>query len=66
MTREERPITFTITTVGNKGYRMYTKDARVDESNRDVTIADDMLFAMMTFASGVYNNKGYAVLFEVD
>ena len=66
MTREERPITFTITTVGNKGYRMYTKDARVQEKDRDITISDDMLFAMMTFASGVCNNKGYAVLFEVD
>lgn len=66
MTREERPITFTITTVGNKGYRMYTKDARVQEKDRDVTISDNMLFAMMTFASGVYNNKGYTVLFEVD
>lgn len=66
MTREERPITFTITTVGNKGYRMYTKDARVEQSNRDVTFSDKMLFQMMTFASGVYNEKGYAVLFEVD
>lgn len=64
--REERPITFTISAEENGYYRMFTKDGRVDEFNRDVRFPKDQLFAMMGLASGIYNNKGFAVLFEVD
>lgn len=65
MTHEERPITFTISKT-EVGYRMHTKDARVEENNRDVVFSENNLFNMMTFASGIYNNRGYAVLFEAD
>ena len=63
--REERPITFTISKT-EAGYRMYTKDARVQGSNQDVEFPEKMLFQMMTFASGIYNDQGFAVLFEAD
>ena len=65
MTHEERPITFTITKI-KRGYRMYTKDGRVQDGNRDVEFDDWQLFTMMSFASGVYGNQGYEVLFEID
>ena len=66
MTHEERPITFTISMEEKGYYRMFTKDARVDDYNRDVRCPEYQLFTMMCFASKVYNDKGFAVLFEVD
>ena len=65
MTHEERPITFTISKA-EAGFRMHTKDARVQESNRNVEFSRDQLFTMMEFASMIYNDKGFAVLFEID
>ena len=65
MTREERPIVFTITRDNGK-IRCYTKDGRVEENNREIEFNNDTLFLMMQFITGTFNNQGYAVLFEAD
>ena len=61
----ERPITYTIARK-NEQVRIYTKDARVDEGNKDVTFDMVYLFGIMQFITGTMNEKGYAVLFEVE
>lgn len=63
---EERPIVFTITQEGNGNIRIYTKDGRVDECNREVITEINLMLQLMTFITGTLNNQGYAVLFEID
>jgi hypothetical protein len=63
---EERPIVFTITQVDNGNIRIYTKDGRVNECNREVITEINLMLQLMTFITGTLNNQGYAVLFEVD
>ena len=65
MTHEERPITFTISKT-EAGFRMHTKDGRVHKYNQDVGFNRDQLFTMMDFATNIYNEQGFAVLFEID
>ena len=60
---EERPIVFTISDLGNKTYSVTTKDPRGCELNTEKTQA---LFYKLRTLSEVLNNKGFAVLFEVD
>lgn len=73
---EERPIVFTIQRVVKHNYEMelefisynvFTKDHRADVWN-DLTFYDykDNLFDRMEQLCKHYNNKGYAVLFEVN
>ena len=62
---EERPIVFTVTQ-DTKMTRIYTKDGRVDDETTDLGFENDMLFEMMVYVSQKWNDKGYAVLFEVD
>lgn len=64
MAYENRPIIFTITS--NDKIRISTTDARVEENNREIEFNSELLFSMMSFIAGVYNNQGFAVLFEVD
>ena len=70
---EERPIVFTI----QSGYmhhnvKIITKDPRAKESKHYSTWVDGEgiafldLFDVMVNISAELNNKGYAVLFEVD
>lgn len=70
---EERPIVFTI----QSGYmhhnvKISTKDPRAEESKNYLTYVKDEgtafldLFDVMGNISADLNNKGYAVLFEVD
>lgn len=74
MNREERPIVFTIQRVVKHdyetefiSYNVFTKDSRADGWN-DLTFYDykDNMFDRMEQICTHYNNKGYAVLFEVD
>ena len=58
---EERPIVFTITSLNDGTFKIYTKDMRVD---CDVVV--NSLYSAMEHIAELYNNEGYAVLFEVD
>lgn len=60
---EDRPIVFTISDLKNKNYMVTTKDPRGEQLNTNKTQA---LFYKMCRISEELNNKGYAVLFEVD
>ena len=65
---EERPIVFTIQEQGRCDCKMYnfiTKDPRGSYESVWSVYADE-LFKTMVDISEVLNNKGYAVLFEVD
>lgn len=68
MNREERPIVFTITSNSNSGMKhiIKTSDARVSEEYYSGISYFGDLFNRMQEISAEYNNKGYAVLFEVD
>ena len=68
MNREERPIVFTVSQVTqNFGglFQIKTKDRRVDNWHR-IDIGVTELFTTMEEVSEEFNEKGYAVLFEVD
>ena len=58
---EERPVVFTITPLNDGTFKIYTKDMRVD---CDVVV--NSLYSAMVHIAELYNNEGYAVLFEVD
>ena len=58
---EERPIVFTITPLNDGTFKIYTKDMRVD---CDVVVRP--LYSAMEHIAELYNNEGYAVLFEVE
>jgi len=60
---EERPVVFTITQNDAMHYRIYTKDSRTDIQ---ANVGYEGLFHMLVSISEELNNKGYAVLFEVD
>ena len=63
---EERPIVFTVSKSDmNEMYRIYTHDGRGSDENVFNLYADE-LFKTMLDISEVLNDKGYAVLFEVD
>ena len=63
---EERPIVFTIRhSEVTDSYFIRTKDARADGLVSNMVPPLD-LFSAMVKMSEVLNNKGYAVLFEVD
>lgn len=64
MAYENRPIIFTISS--NDKIRISTTDARVEENNREIEFNSELLLSMMNFITGVYNNQGFAVLFEVE
>ena len=70
---EDRPIVFTITHCEKSGmsgnyYDIKTKDIRGKEENLEglFIVASEALLEYMSFISIRLNNKGYAVLFEVD
>ena len=65
MNNEERPIVFTITQV-DRLYTIVTKDSRVGTNEPSPEIGARQLVETMKYLSAVFNNKGYAVLFEVD
>lgn len=60
---EERPIVFTISEI-NHGVSMLTKDPRGSDENSEVDYG--IIFEVMRDITETLNNKGYAVLFEVD
>lgn len=62
---EERPIVFTISQVG-KLYTLTTKDSRAGTANPSSEVSANMLMVLMRDVSEMFNNAGYAVLFEVD
>ena len=62
---EERPIVFTITQVGRL-YTLVTKDSRVGTDRPSPEIEARQLVETMKELSAVFNDKGYAVLFEVE
>ena len=63
---EDRPIVFTISPRNDGCFVLYTRDGRVDDYNRETVFPANSLYNAMCFASKIYNDKGYAVLFEVD
>ena len=63
MNREERPIVFTIT-YSELGYWVRTRDSRSEEPYNNICC--DELSTIMLEITMKYNDKGYAVLFEVD
>ena len=68
MNREERPIVFTVTMITrNFGglFGIKTTDSRANNWHRiDIGVIE--LFTTMQEISEEFNDKGYAVLFEVD
>ena len=65
MIRDERPIVFTISqSPGENFYAVKTSDLRADVISHKVIKFND-LFTTMVSLSETYNNKGYAVSFEV-
>lgn len=64
--REERPIVFTLS-VSERTllHSIKTKDPRGSDENVDNLYGDEV-YKTMRDISEVLNNKGYAVLFEVD
>ena len=67
---EERPIVFTITEYMKFGssrlfYDVKTPDTRGADANLEELLPVQVFTAMRTIAEEL-NNKGYAVLFEVD
>ena len=65
--REERPVTYTITSEDDVHYKIYTKDSRVSEGDANIEhIHISNLFNELTIITSVLNDLGYAVLFEVD
>ena len=69
MNREERPIVFTVSRITrNFGglYHIRTKDSRADGYTDYMDIGVMELFDIMEEIAESFNDKGYAVLFEVD
>ena len=67
MVREERHVTYTITSEDDVHYRIYTKDSRISEGDANIEhIHISNLFKELTIISSILNDEGYAVLFEVD
>ncbi len=65
--REERPVTYTITSEDDVHYRIYTKDSRVSDGDANIEhIHISNLFNELTIITSVLNDMGYAVIFEVD
>ena len=62
---EERPIVFTISQVGRL-YTLATKDSRAGTNKPSPEINANQVLNTMIDLSEMFNNKGYAVLFEVD
>lgn len=65
MNGEDRPIVFTIKQVGRL-YTLVTTDGRVGTNRPSPEIGARQLVETMKDLSAMLNNKGYAVLFEVD
>ena len=64
--REDRPIVFTLSVSERTAlHSITTKDPRGSDENVDSIYADEVYKTMLDI-SEVLNNKGYAVLFEVD
>ena len=63
---EERPIVFTISKAGDyeNVFKVKTKDPRGSYMNGIMT--KNIWFSYLVKLSEEFNNKGYAVLFEVD
>ena len=63
---EDRPIVFTISKADDKGnvFRVKTKDPRGEYMNGLMTT--NIWFSYLVKLAEELNNKGYAVLFEVD
>lgn len=68
MANENRPVIYTITIPADNKVRIYTKDTRVSEGNRDITYDASKvpLTGWLTFITGTLNKQGFAVLFEMD
>ena len=64
MKSEERPIVFTITR-SKATISIFTKDGRAEHRFTVVHGVEFLMFAL-TSLSKEFNDKGYAVLFEVD
>ena len=62
---DDRPIVFTITQVGRL-YTLVTKDSRVGTNRPSPEIGTIQLVETMKDLSAMFNDKGYAVLFEVE
>ena len=65
MEREERPIVFTVSRVTG-GFVMFTKDSRAGTNKPSPELPITRLLKTMEELSVLFNDKGYAVLFEVD
>lgn len=69
MNREERPIVFTITDISESQLMVYTKDSRWKKEGLTMTfenVSPCNLFSCTEAVTVTGNNRGYAVLFEVD
>ena len=64
---EERPIVFTVSKFSGVKFdcMIRTSDARAIEDSQTPCFSSSV-FAVMGVLSEKYNNKGFAVLFEVD
>ena len=63
---EDRPIVYTLTQINNERILVSTRDGRVNEDSKAVEVGTNNLMPFITLISERFNNKGYAVLFEVD
>lgn len=64
--REDRPIIFTVSVSERTGlHKIVTKDPRGIDENVDSLFADE-IFKTEKDISEVLNDRGYAVLFEID
>ena len=68
---EERPIVFTVSQNGNGNfYSITSKDSRNINGQghpfKFTTLSSTDIYRIMRQISGVLNDNGYAVLFEVD
>ena len=62
----DTPIIYTVSQLNGNACRLYTKDSRVKDGDRDITVSSSKLINMMIVTSEILNNEGYVVLFEVD
>ena len=63
--QEERPVVFTLSEVSQGVYSLTTKDPRGDLLNEGKVLSHKLVWKMRDLSKRL-NNKGYAVLFEVD
>ena len=61
-----KPIVYTISQLGAKGVRIFTKDTRVAAGDKDITVTAKNVANMMTVISEILKDEGFSVLFKSD